>query len=444
MNNFPSPPPSSSSFLINLTGGFFYLAAILMAHKFFPSLDPIFLLIIGLTSALAPILVGEIFILRVFKRSHLSLQPRGTIDRRRVRTKIAGFIFSIALVMAGYWLIPEYQKKSYDVAWVFFSICALPTLVLGCLYIEFMDRRMQNPHDGLWHFGSLVLGRLNDVDPQMVKEFLKSILLRGYFLPIMVLYSCTYIAQVSPGGFASIAATADFPLPDPHSSGYNIAKFFVGAWFVFASMDMLFGFIGYITVFRALDTHIRSIEPTFFGWFICLICYSPFWEAFFIPYLLHDLYKAPQWYNWFTNYPVLTSIWGVLVVSSMTCESLVTLTFGMRFSNLTYRGLISTGPYRLVRHPQYIAKAANRFFFLVPFLSLDGPVGASKRMLMFSIFCLIYFLRARTEENHLSRYPEYVEYAKWVDEYGGCRFIGRLFPFLKYSEERAKSGRLFS
>jgi hypothetical protein len=90
-----------------------------------------------------------------------------------------------------------------------------------------------------------------------------------------------------------------------------------------------------------------------------------------------------------------------------------------------------------------VAKVANRFFFLVPFLSPFGPAGAIKRMLMFAIFCAVYFFRARTEENHLSRYPEYVEYAKWVDKHGWLRGLGRTFPFLKYSEERARAGRLF-
>jgi hypothetical protein len=45
---------------------------------------------------------------------------------------------------------------------------------------------------------------------------------------------------------------------------------------------------------------------------------------------------------------------------------------------------------------------------------------------------LIYFLRAKTEERHLSLDPVYVQYAGWIDEHGALRalngvpIIGRL------------------
>ena len=33
-----------------------------------------------------------------------------------------------------------------------------------------------------------------------------------------------------------------------------------------------------------------------------------------------------------------------------------TVAFGMRFSNLTYRGILTHGPYRWTRHPAYLSK----------------------------------------------------------------------------------------
>jgi hypothetical protein len=38
----------------------------------------------------------------------------------------------------------------------------------------------------------------------------------------------------------------------------------------------------------------------------------------------------------------------------------------------------------------------------------------------------IYVLRAWTEERHLSRDPEYVAYARWIDENGLFRFLRHL------------------
>ncbi len=86
---------------------------------------------------------------------------------------------------------------------------------------------------------------------------------------------------------------------------------------------------------------------------------------------------------------------------------------------------------------------ATRFLFFVPFLSPTGPIGVVRNIVMFAGVCLIYFLRARTEENHLSRYPEYVRYADLINERGLFRFLRKPLPFLRYSEERAKAGRLF-
>jgi hypothetical protein len=45
---------------------------------------------------------------------------------------------------------------------------------------------------------------------------------------------------------------------------------------------------------------------------------------------------------------------------------------------------------------------------------------------------VIYFLRARTEERHLSADPKYVEYALWMNDHGTFAWIGRLVPFFRY------------
>ena len=43
---------------------------------------------------------------------------------------------------------------------------------------------------------------------------------------------------------------------------------------------------------------------------------------------------------------------------------------------------------------------------------------------------LIYALRAKTEERHMSNDPDYVVYANWIDEHGIFRWIRRV-PILK-------------
>ena len=45
---------------------------------------------------------------------------------------------------------------------------------------------------------------------------------------------------------------------------------------------------------------------------------------------------------------------------------------------------------------------------------------------------LVYFLRARTEERHLSHDPVYVAYALWINEHGIFHRLGKLLPWLRY------------
>jgi protein-S-isoprenylcysteine O-methyltransferase Ste14 len=127
----------------------------------------------------------------------------------------------------------------------------------------------------------------------------------------------------------------------------------------------------------------------------------------------------------------------------MCAEAFTTMTFGIRFSNLTYRGLMSTGLFRYTKHPQYVSKMLNRFLVFVPFLSLAGFAGAVWTMLLFAALCLLYYVRARTEENHLSIHEDYALYASLMNERSVFAPLARLAPFLRYSREKAFCGRLF-
>jgi isoprenylcysteine carboxyl methyltransferase (ICMT) family protein YpbQ len=207
-------------------------------------------------------------------------------------------------------------------------------------------------------------------------------------------------------------------------------------------IDLVFAMIGYLIVLRPLDSDIRSVDSTITGWICCLVCYFPFWELFVIQFIAGEFYGNPAWYVWFADHAVLLTVWGSAVILAMTMESLATVSFGLRFSNLTYRGLISNGPFRFTKHPQYVAKMCNRFLFYVPFLSMTGLLNAAWQCALFGGIAFVYYLRARTEENHLSRYPEYVEYARWIDEHGIFRFLGKLSPVLKFNPERAQAGKL--
>lgn len=46
---------------------------------------------------------------------------------------------------------------------------------------------------------------------------------------------------------------------------------------------------------------------------------------------------------------------------------------------------------------------------------------------------------ARTEERHLSRDPQCVAYALWMNDHGALRALGCWFPFLRYRPPSADS-----
>jgi len=94
--------------------------------------------------------------------------------------------------------------------------------------------------------------------------------------------------------------------------------------------------------------------------------------------------------------------------------------FGIRFSNLTYRGVLTNGPYRFTRHPAYLAKNLFWWASVLPFLVTTGSVADAVRNSFFLLIVnAIYYWRARTEEAHLlAEDPKYVEYHAWMAQHG--------------------------
>ena len=112
--------------------------------------------------------------------------------------------------------------------------------------------------------------------------------------------------------------------------------------------------------------------------------------------------------------------------------ALATVSFGYRFSNLTHRGIVTHGLYRLTKHPAYVTKCLSFWMMAIPFIPAQGWDEAARQSLALAGISLIYWLRARTEERHLSRDPVYVEYALWIEKNGIFRLVGRAIPLLRY------------
>jgi protein-S-isoprenylcysteine O-methyltransferase Ste14 len=188
--------------------------------------------------------------------------------------------------------------------------------------------------------------------------------------------------------------------------------------------DLLFGALGYVFTFRLLDTHIRSAEPTVFGWVVCLMCYQPFWSVF-SNYLQYEQDKF-YWDNLTRSHPVVYVVWGCLILAASAIYAYATVSFGLRFSNLTHRGIITSGPYRWTKHPAYIFKCVSFWLISIPFLSNRGLGPALAQSALLILANAIYIARAYTEERHLSRDPVYREYQQFIRQHGAIARLGRL------------------
>jgi hypothetical protein len=414
----PRLPVSPTHFGLNLIALAVVLAMVfLMRAKILHPKDPVLVLCAG---AALPVVLVDVLVLKVHRRASTGLDWDGAFapDFARIATKLLGLVVTVAPFALFYWATPEYQGSFYDPLWS--RLRALwPVLVVAAVfYVTLIDTLMKEPRDAYWTLGRLALGRFEEVagkGPLLANHF-RGWLVKGYFFPLMFVWLCGGTRNVMGYDFAGAAWT-----------NLRVYAFLYDFIFFF---DLLFATVGYVVSFRALDTHIRSAESTMLGWTVALFCYEPFFRGLFEKAYIQ--YGGNSFESWLADYPYLRQAWGAAVIFLVLVYVLSTITFGVRFSNLTHRGILTNGPYRFTKHPAYVSKNLSWWLTAVPFLVMDGNVGAAiKRCLGLLMMNFIYFMRARTEERHLSHDPTYVQYALWMNEHGVLRVLNRV-PVLRY------------
>jgi protein-S-isoprenylcysteine O-methyltransferase Ste14 len=186
-------------------------------------------------------------------------------------------------------------------------------------------------------------------------------------------------------------------------------------------IDVQIGTVGYLLTFRPLDAHIRSGNPFLAGWVAALLCYPPFVYAFMGQGgVIQYEYQTADWGYWIDGHAVLLWLLAAMLVTLTAIYAWATMAFGIRFSNLTYRGVLTNGPYRFTRHPAYLSKNLFWWFSAMPFLVTSGSMLEAVRNTVF-LGCVsgIYYWRAKTEEAHLlGEDAKYREYHAWMGERG--------------------------
>ena len=137
-------------------------------------------------------------------------------------------------------------------------------------------------------------------------------------------------------------------------------------------------------------------------------------------FYLNYTYGDDNWFHAMDGQTVLLWGWAALLVFLTFCYAWATVAFGVRFSNLTYRGVLTNGPYRFTRHPAYLAKNAFWWCASLPFLVNNGSaVDAVRNTFFLGCVSAIYYWRARTEERHLlAEDQKYRDYHAWMNRNG--------------------------
>jgi protein-S-isoprenylcysteine O-methyltransferase Ste14 len=410
------PPPSATRFLVCIAA---LACGLVVAWAAFPggALAPV---TVAAYPALLPCL-AVVAVIALGERVWPGPAPRAFAPRpvrrlapARVACRLTALAVTLALVALAYWLLPEYHGGFYAPYWRLLRLLA-PALVVVPPYFVWADRRLVDPEDEYLAFGRLLVGRGRAGDARRAGEHLLGWTVKAFFLPLMACYL--------DDEFRALATAASTPRVDglpSYQLGYHLAYF----------VDLLFCVVGYGAATRWFDAHIRSTEPTVAGWVAALVCYQPFYAVIGRAYLQYD--DGIFWDNWLLPWPALRSAWAALIIGLALTYALCTVAFGLRFSNLTHRGIVTSGPYRYSKHPAYLAKNLSWWLISVPWVSAEGPGAALRNCCLLALLNLLYFARARTEERHLSRDPDYVAYALWINEHGLLAGLGRRWPVFRY------------
>jgi len=416
-----SIPKSRTSIAINLTGIAAYLITLYFLHHYQTT---------AFTGAIISIcvLAGTILILeRVFlnkdlsRSSGINFSNPSPVNWKRLGIKLLGLYFTLGFVALFYWLLPVYRSSFYH-NYFKLTYILLPIITIGSIpYFIILDKYMIEPRDSHWHVGMFLLGKWKGLDKFAIKYHFLGWLVKAFFLALMFPYLLNNTNNIIINSFTG---------PSEH-----FGKFYDYMYNLIFSIDLAFVSAGYLLTLKIFDTHIRTAEPTFLGWMFALYCYEPFWSALANPkYLNYE--DGYYWGHLFAGHQGIYAFWGTIILLLFVIFMLSSAAFGMRFSNLTNRGIITNGPYRFMKHPAYVSKNIAWWLISVPFISAAGTTMALRHCLLLLGLNLIYYLRAVTEERHLSLDPTYVQYATALNDKGFFKGLYKIFPFLKYNVNR--------
>ena len=416
MSTLPSLPPSATDPRIGTIGAI-SCTATLFWMIFFADFPPLTLTVLLLVSYAAPVIFLEIVVARAHRRPSTGLDWSRPMrpSPRRVLLKLLGLAVTLGIVVAGHVLFRLY---SFDqlAAIVGLGIILLPVaLVLTILYIVVVDGRQTDPEDAYHELGAITAGLAPVRFSPRLRDHALGWAVKAFFLPIMFYYLALNTTR--------LGAIAD-------GFGGDLVEIALALILICIIVDLAVANVGYAMTMRLFDAHIRSPNRYLGAWLVTLVCYAPFNEI--VMGRIFDYRNELQWHNVIGDYPALMVPWIAAILALYVLHVWSKAVYGLRWSNLTHRGILTAGPYRFTKHPDYVTKSIFFWLTAAPFLTAADPATALTSTAALVVTNLIDLGRARMEEKHLSDDPDYVAYALAMNDRSIFRGIARLVPALRY------------
>jgi protein-S-isoprenylcysteine O-methyltransferase Ste14 len=338
-------------------------------------------------------------------------------------------ILFILLLYLGYSNIPFYQElllreltiqtldfKIQSIS-VFQTVIALYICLLPLFYIVHTEKsKALIILEYIWKKIRNLRYKLN----QKEKLSILSWMVKSFWAPLMIFWLSEHISSMIGN---SIMTYGSWNLWKINFLGFFDAYFFYFCFSCILFFDVLLFTLGYLIESPKLGNTIKSVESTWSGWVVTIICYPPlnsfvsgWWSVFWL-----FIIPGIGWYS--QEFPKFDSqnlhiIMNSLILILMWLYASASVSLGFKASNLTNRGIVQKWLYKYIRHPAYICKNLAWWIWGLPFM-MQAITTSDWRYLWFIVLWLsgwsfIYFLRAWTEERHLSLDPDYREYKKKV------------------------------
>jgi len=353
----------------------------------------------------------------------------GPLARLCNRRFVSNYLSTLAFIGLSYWIISalsNFHRSMLQGRWQFgllgidaaITVHALFVTLIAIYAVILIPYYAAHPwmHSKAYTFAqgvgfALRRDRSNPQLSPLARQAGLALLLKFFFAPLMINWCLIHVANLTGSLLQLIDGTQG------GLSGRELfdTSLFWAAFQLILFVDTLLFTIGYIIELPRLGNRIRSVDPTFFGWFICLACYPPF-NDLTLRLLEWQSSDFPQFSNDILHFTINVAVLGALAIFSW-----ASIALGFKASNLTNRGIVTHGPYAFVRHPGYAAKNFAWWLGALPVIGTALAAG-NWRMFAYSLFAslgwtTIYALRALTEERHLRQldngYAQYAQNVRW-------------------------------